>query len=327
MTTDYTSAKHASLPSNGTNFRAVLLCLGAVIPLCMVLFTGCRPMDPEEWTDPVDEVFQRDWVLIDAHVYVENTDIGQYHVYDYFDDTTSLSSMSLFDESGVLMDEIHQFQTTWYFNHDTMLLNGEHRFEMEHFGNGFGTLVLRPYGLFAGTARPIMVTGMDDHHLQVSVRESYNSDGVYNYHYVSELLFADGDGPLELDTTTWEGYTHNGTWRPMTGENSLQLSNSTWVLSRYNNGLSGDVYPNDTITFHNPVEYSISGGPVKQYRLNGLVGNPRMSLNLFDFTPLGGDYVGQVLPSAIDDGAIQSTSFHDLFNVSNSVTVWMHRLP
>ena len=62
-----------------------------------------------------------EWRLIDGRVYVENLDNGYKNVYNYFDDTTNIASLSLFDPSVILMDEIEKDVTTWYFSNDTFL--------------------------------------------------------------------------------------------------------------------------------------------------------------------------------------------------------------
>lgn len=300
--------------------RAGLLLVGGAL---LFLF-GCVPQEPQPSLQ--EQVSARDWVLIGGRVYVDNLDLDLHVGYDYFDDQTNTASMSLFDTSLVLMDQLDRYGTTWRFEEPSFDLDGEHSFNLSSYSNGFGQLVLSVNGLHGGTARPIVLQDLDDHHMLVTVRESYNSDEVYNYHYVSELLFKEGQGSLKVDTALREGYRYNGRWIHKLPDPMYDLTGTTWVLTRYNNGLSGNVYPNDTLQFISLSDYSVNGGLPRSYALNGLVGTPRLSLTLYGMPALGGDVMGQLLPSFIEDGEVSNAEFHDLFEVANTVTVWMERL-
>ena len=271
-------------------------------------------------------ILNHEWVLVDGRVYVENLDRGHKNVYDYFDDTTNTASMSLYDPSIVLMDEIERGVTTWSFSGDTFLLNGEYIFYFEKHYNPYNDLILRPYGFAGGTSRPTIVVDADETHMKVSVRESYNSDNVYNYNYVSELIFEREDVEISIDTSFIDGYDYNGRWVYTDPDPSSSLSGTKWVITRYNNGLSGNTYPNDTLDFISFTEYTINGGLPRPYTISNVIGNNMKSLSLYYLTTLGGDYSGQVLSTFMDDGFINNTEFHDLFNVNNRVTIWIERI-
>lgn len=296
---------------------------GALLCATWMLF-GCVPREPVPSLQ--EQISNRDWTLVGGRVYVDNLDLDLHLGYDYFDEQTNAASASLFDTSLVLMDHLQRYQTTWRFEEPFFTLDGQHVFNLSTYVNGFGQLVMSANGLHGGTARPIRLWDLDDHHMVVTFRESYNSDGVYNYHYESELLFADGQGDLQVDTTLWDGYSYNGRWVGKLQDPEHDLTGTTWLLTRYNNGLSGNVYPNDTLHFLSLSEYAVNSGTPRNYALNGLVGSPRLSLTLYAMPALGGDVTGQLLPTFIEDGEVNNAEFHDLFDVANTVTVWMERL-
>ena len=267
-----------------------------------------------------------EWTLIDGRVYVENIDKGYKNVYNYFDDTTNIASMSLFDPSIVSMDEIEKGITTWYFSNDTFLLNNQSIFDLEYGYNPFNDLILRPHGFAGGTSRPTIVVEADETHMKVSVRESYNSDNVYNYNYVSELIFQRENVPPTIDTSFIAGYDFNGRWIYTDPDPSSTLSGTKWVITRYNNGLSGNTYPNDTLHFFSYTEYTINGGVPRPYTISNVLGNNMKSLSLYSLSTLGGDYSGQILSTFMSDGVINNTEFHDVFNVNNRVTMWIERI-
>jgi hypothetical protein len=115
-------------------------------------------------------------------------------------------------------------------------------------------------------------------------------------------------------------YGHNN------GSSNATIKGTKWVVTRYNNGLSGNVYPNDTLDFVTDNTYTINGGSQKNYTISNVIGNNNKSLSLYSFTTLGGDYSGQILGSYLSDGQINNAQFKDLFNVNNKVTIWMEKL-
>ena len=326
------------------NYRILLLILGLTIFSCnkeIITPEGKKPNIINGPTVPTDttiigdttmpEEFIQDslilghlWTLVDGRVYVENLEKGYKNVYDYFDGTTNVASMSLFDPSIVLMDKIEKNMTTWYFSDDKFTLNGQYVYDFEKKYNQFNELILKPYGLVGGTSRPTIVVDADNTHMKVTLRESYNSDKVYNYKYFSELIFKRVNVTPKIDTSFIGDYLYNGRWVYTNIDPSSPLSGTKWVILRYNNGLSGNIYPNDTLNFISSTEYKING-VAKPYTLSNVAGNNMKSLSLYGLTTLGGDYSGQVMSTFITDGVINNSEFKDLFNVNNRVTVWIKR--
>lgn len=262
------------------------------------------------------------WVLVDARVYVDNLDTDDLDVYDHFGGTKFSSCMNIFGSASVLMDSIHQNLTTWVFNNGTFTLDNTYQFDYTIYDNR----VLTPIGLNGGTARPIEVTKINETSMTVKVHEAYGSDGVYNYKWYSELTFVKSGGTCNnCVPDTKYGYVYGGVWNNTTTATAT-LNGTQWVVSRYNNGLSGDVYPDDTLDFISNTQYTINGGSVRNYSLTNVAGNNNKSLSLYSFTTLGGDYSGQVIGTFIDDFVINNTQMTDMFNVNNTVTVWIDRI-
>jgi hypothetical protein len=162
--------------------------------------------------------------------------------------------------------------------------------------------------------------------LIVSIFEQTVTNGNYDWTYYSELTFIkSGTVCNNCVKETKYGYTYSGVWDVPT-TSTTTLSGTKWVVTRYNNGLSGNVYPNDTLEFINNSKYEINGGPTRTYSLSNVVGNNNKSLSLYSFSTLGGDYSGEVIGTFIDDNEINNSQFVDMFNVNNTVTVWMEKI-
>lgn len=262
------------------------------------------------------------WILVDARIYRDNLDNDEKEVYDHFGGTKFSSCMNIFGSAAVLMDSIHKNLTTWVFNNGTFILNNTYPFDYTIYDNR----VITPIGLSNGSSRPIEVIKLDETTMTVNVHEAYGSDGVYNYKWYSELTFVkSGETCNNCVPGVKYGYTYSGIWDNTTVP-TQSLNGTQWVVLRYNNGLSGNVYPNDTLDFVSNTQYTINGGSVKNYSLTNVTGNNNKSLSLYSFTTLGGDYSGQVIGTFIDDGVINNTQMTDMFNVNNTVTVWIDRI-
>ena len=290
-------------------------------------FVSCKkeelPKPINDNTVPVNAALVEgtNWVLATGRVYVENIDNGDKFIYDYFGSGVTEASTSIFGSTVVKMDSIKQNYTTWFFNNGTFTLNGTNTYSYTSYNNFF-----TPIGLENGSSRPIEVTNLTEDFMIVRVHDGYGSDGINNYNYYSELLFLPAGGTCtNCLTDVPYGWTYSGIWSTPT-VNTSTLVGTTWVVTRYNNGLSGNVYPNDTLYFINNTKYTINNGAQKTYSLSGVNGNNMKSLSLYSFTTLGGDYSGQVQGTFIDDWAINNSQFSDMFNVNNTVTVWMERI-
>ena len=262
------------------------------------------------------------WVLADAIVYVDNLTNGDQEVYDHFGGTKFSSCMDIFAPAPTLMDSIRKDLTTWYFQNGTFTLDGTSQFQYTVYDDRVWT----PIGLAGGTSRPIEVINVDETVLTVKVHEAYGSDGVSNFKFWTVLTFVkSGETCNSCAPDIQYGYVYSGVWSsPISTTTSL--NGTQWVVSRYNNGLSGNVYPNDTLDFISNTQYTINGGSVRNYSLTNVIGNNNKSLSLYSFTTLGGDYSGQVIGTFIDDWIINNTQMTDMFNVNNTVTVWIDRL-
>jgi hypothetical protein len=262
------------------------------------------------------------WVLSEARVYLENIDNGEKYVYDYFGGGVTEANTHIFGGyTGVTLDSIKQNYTTWFFQNGTFTLNGTDSWEYTDYN-----MTYSPIGLVGGTSRPIEVTHVDDESMTVTYHEAYGSNNGINYNYYSELTFVKaGVSCNDCQPSVGYGWVYGGVWNPSITATS-SLNGTKWVVTRYNNGLSGNVYPNDTLEFISNTYYTINGSSQRAYTLNGVAGNNMKSLTLYSFTTLGGDYSGQVLGTFIDDWVINNSEFTDMFNVNNTVTVWMERI-
>jgi len=262
------------------------------------------------------------WVVSEAVVYVENLTNGDKEVYDHFGGTKFTSCMNIFGSAPVLMDSIKKDLTTWYFQNETFTLDGTSQFQYTVYDDR----VWSPIGLAGGTSRPIEIINVDEIVLTVKVHEAYGSDGISNFKFWTILTFVkSGETCNGCSPDTQYGYVYGGVWSPPINT-TTSLNGTQWVVSRYNNGLSGNVYPNDTLDFTSNTQYTINGGSVRNYSLSNVIGNNNKSLSLYSFTTLGGDYSGEVIGTFVDDFIINNTQMTDMFNVNNTVTVWMDRI-
>ena len=304
----------------------ILQILSLIIVLTFT-FTSCKkeePLKPNN-TNYIEDGYDVEgitWVLVDTKIYRDNLDNGDKDVYDHFGGTKVSSSMSIFGSSIVVMDSIHQNLTTWVFNNGTFTLNGSNTYGYTTYNNNVWT----PNGLEGGTSRPIVVEFVNETSMTVKVHAAYGSDGINNFKFWTILTFVKaGQTCNNCVPDTDFGYTYGGVWSPPSTSTST-LVGTKWVVTRYNNGLSGNVYPNDTLDFSSQTQYTINSGPIRNYSLSNVTGNNNKSLSLYSFTTLGGDYSGQVIGTFIDDGIINNSQFVDMFNVNNTVTVWMERI-
>lgn len=306
------------------NFNFLYLILALTIT-----FTSCKkeePLRPNNDNTVVENNASFEgvnWVLSEGRVYVENLDNGEMYVYDYFGGSVTEAQMHIFSSTIVKMDSIKQNFTSWYFQDGTFTLNGSDSWEYTEY-NG----VYTPIGLTGGTSRPIQPIHVSDNSMTVIVHEAYETDGTHNYRYFSELTFIVSGGSCSgCQPDVGYGWVYGGVWDPSSvTNNNTTLEGTKWVVTRYNNGLSGNVYPNDTLDFISQTKYTINSGTQRIYTLSGVAGNNMKSLTLYSFTTLGGDYSGQVQGTFIDDWVINNSEFSDMFNVNNTVTVWMERL-
>jgi len=262
------------------------------------------------------------WVLVNARIYIDNLDNGDKDTYDHFGGSKFSSCTNIFGSAVVYMDSIHQNITTWVFNNGTFTIDGTYQFPYTSYNN----IIWTPNGLGGGTSRPIEVTNINETSVTVKVHEALGSDGTNNFKWYNELTFIkSGSTCSGCQPDVQYGYVYNGVWQNTTPTTNT-LNGTQWVVTRYNNGLSGNVYPNDTLDFISNTQYTINGGSIRNYNLANVIGNNNKSLSLYSFTTLGGDYSGQVIGTFIDDWTVNNTQMTDMFNVNNTVTIWMDRI-
>lgn len=262
-----------------------------------------------------------EWVVTHGYLYMENLDNGELTVYDHFGPNKTESSLSAFSSGTTMLDTIKQNYTTWFFYDGTFTLNGDESWEYTDYNDTYSVI-----GLSGGTSRPITVIDISDNSLSVVVYEAYNSYNGVNYHYFTILTLT----PLNVVCNgcypdVMYGWTHGGVYEQQEEEVDVSIIGTRWVVTRYLTSF-GNYYPNDTLDFINGNKYTINGGSQRTYTLSGVVGNNMKSLDLWGFTTLGGDYSGQVHSTFIEDGVINNSNFHDMFNVNNTVVLWMERI-
>jgi hypothetical protein len=288
--------------------------------LCAFLFScqDSESVENQEELDSINNIIYPvegiDWVLTHGYIYIDNLDSQEKDVYEHFGANKYKSSTSIFDSSFVLMDSLHKDVTNWKFNNGTFSLNDNHIFDYEY--NSFSNTYI-PYGLNGGTSRPIQVITVTDNILVVRVAERYNSYNNTNYNYWSILTFIKaGTSCTNCFPNIQIGYIYKGVWNIVNNSPSTNLIGTKWVVNRYNNGLSGNVYPNDTLSFVTGTSYKINNSSSKSYVLSSVIGNNNKSLSFYSFSTLGGDYSGQFIETFIDDYTINNSTFTDMFNVN-----------
>lgn len=268
------------------------------------------------------EVFGKTWELVDAKIYTQNSEnSGDNKYYDHFGFNRTTSNLDPFTPTGLEIDVITLGTTTWEFNNSGFILND--------YGN--------PYGyndnggdvykvIVGGTARIFTTVSKKDGVVVFKCLDSSVSIDNQNHSFFSYLTFVEKGTPTEWnEPDAPSGYSYGGVLNTTTTP-AYTLNGTKWVVTRYNNGLSGSVYPNDTLNFISDTDYTINGGVNKKYSLSSVIGNNNKSLSLWSFTTLGGNYSGQMISSFIDDGVINNSQFVDMFDVNNTVTVWMEKL-
>ena len=273
---------------------------------------------PQNIDYPVEGV---NWILTEGRLYIQNLDNSEKKVYDYFNNTITEAQMHVFGSTGLKIDSLKVNYTSWFFSNQYFTLNGSDTWQYTFFNTTYNVI-----GLPGGTARPITPTHISENYMTVITHEAYGSDGINNFKYWSELGFSkSGTSCTNCQPDIPYGWVYDGVWS-YNGNTNSTITGTKWVVVRYNNGLSGNVYPNDTLDFITDNTYTINNGSPKNYTISNVTGNNNKSLSLYSFSTIGGDYAGQIMGSYLTDGQINNAQFHDLFNVNNTVTIWMIKL-
>jgi hypothetical protein len=307
--------------------KRILNLITVIVFSSLFIFSSCKkeePLRPDNSNTVVENDAQVEgvnWVLYSGRIYVENLDNGEKYVYDHFGGGQTESNLAIFDGwSDVKMDSIKENYTTWFFNNGTFTLNGTHSYTYTEYNYTY-----TPNGLENGSSRPIEVTHISDDYMVVTVHEGYASDGTSNYEFVNQLVFLkSGSTCTSCVPDVNYGYVYGGVWNSP-NSSTASLAGTTWVVTRYDQGMT-PYYPNDTLDFISNSFYTINGSGTRTYSLSNVVGNNNKSLSLYSFSTVGGDYSGEVIGTFIDDGVVNNSQFVDMFDVNNTVTVWMTRI-
>lgn len=273
------------------------------------------------------------WELVSAKLFVikENGATGQVvskTYYDHFGNGQTTSNLDAFVPSTLPIDNITQGSTTWQVGSSGMFtLNGNQQYNYQYNWPTGLDMTLKVIGLENGSTKVITSNKCTNDFFHVKAHISYYSDASYDYEFYTILEFVKvGGSGVNTPYTVPPGFTYGGVWATPNTPNPNDMTNQKWIVTRYNNGLSGNVYPDDTLEFVSQTQYKINNGSLKNYTLSSVVGNNMKSLSLYSFTTLGGDYSGQIQSSFMSDWSITNSNFTDMFNVNNTVTVWMTRI-
>jgi len=293
--------------------------------LITLIFSSCEKYELTEGYPTIENTL---WVLNSGNVYVENLTNGEMVYYNHFDNSQDISNLDIFGGSQIDIDNIELGVTTWYFNDGIFVLNNGSTYEYNSSGSGvaknYTLLGIPPYG----SVRHLGVIYLDENILQVKIYESNESYDGDNYHYYTVLTFVrDGYSCSDCDFESRLDYTFGGTITINIEDipGHLQLSGTTWVITRYDNGTT-PYYPNDTINFISGVAYSINGLNTNTYSLSNNVGNNLYNLTLYECITIGGNYSGQVSLSSIIDGELNNILMNGIFGTNNSINLWMEKI-
>jgi hypothetical protein len=312
-----------------------------ILLLVNIVFTSCEKEEkyiPSTLTvvekDPYVSPIGYKWELVDAKVFVTkklsggNGQVVSKKYYDHFGTNKNTSNMDIFVPSWLPIDNIIKDVTTFQLSTSGFFtLNDNQQYDYTYTEVKGLNSTIRVNGLENGSARVFSILKATESYMHVEAYLSQASDSQYDYDYYTILEFVKvgGSGVYETYKTPYD-FVYSGVWNATPQPNTNDMTGQKWVVTRYNNGLSGNVYPNDTLEFTSQNKYKINGSPLKSYTLTNVTGNNMKSLSLYSFTTLGGDYSGQVMSTFTTDGVINNSNFVDMFNVNNTVTVWMERI-
>jgi len=288
----------------------------------LLLVSSCKKY---EFNEVLPTIEGTEWILKSGRVYVENLDNGELTYYDHFGPNRTNSNLDIFGGSSTDIDEILENQTSWYFLEGNFILNNNVYYEYTSMGSGSQTqytiIGVPPFG----SSRNIGVVEFNSTILTLMVYESNESHNGVNYHYYSTLTFIkSGSSCSTCITPVVNGYTYSGVVNEVT-ETPTNLNGSTWVVTRYDEGVT-PYYPQDTLIFLNNVTYSINGGTPHTYSFSNIGGNNMHHLTLYDCTTLGGNYSGQLSLSFIEAGEINNMTMNGVFGTTGNVQVWLEEI-
>jgi hypothetical protein len=296
-----------------------------ILVLLSIIFTSCQkkniePINPQTTIENPANVnpIGYEWELYSGRVFVKNLDNNTTFYYDHFGPNKNSSNLDIFTPSWLPIDIVTKGLTTWKFtSSNQFILDGGSTYNYNVNTNG----IFNVYGLENGSQRNIEVLKSTDNYMDVKVRESVGSDGVYNYSFYTVLTFVKVSftGTPVLSSVP-AGYSYNGIIGNSTPV-TTSLVGTKWVVTKFIQNFVS-TYPNDTLVFVSNTQYST----LRTYNLSGIVGNNMKSLSLYSFTTLGGDWSGQVQSTFINDWVVNNSNFTNIMNTSTNVKLWMVRL-
>lgn len=280
--------------------------------LVVLVLTSCFKNNPN-----IEElVFDNDWVLVESYYLSPVIDSYQKHP------NNSIVNPS----SGVdtPMDVIIKDSSVWRFNesmfmlNDDVLLTNSNVDTRVRWDRTTNTLML-----FFGSTTRIMTLNKErlikEGVLQfdgIEVASFYGNDknvliftknGSYSDINVNQLF------SLNNNDTLIEGLVENGF------NQSGLLHNTEWVVDNISI-INGFPQPNTqqfNISFNPDGSYTVNGdgGDGMVYRLVGIPGQPMYDLELYSFTPVGGEPISiRVSLNGVTNGVISNSKFNSLFN-------------
>ena len=274
------------------------------------------------------------WELVSAKLFVTKKNgatgaVVSKTYYDHFGSGQNSSNLDAFVPSTLPIDNIVKGSTTWQLgNSGTFTLNNNQQYNYQYSWPTGLDMNIKVIGLENGSTRVITSNDCKNDYMNVKIYESNYSDASYDYNYYTILEFVKvGGSGVSTPYLVTPDFTYGGVWANPNTSNSNNMTSQKWVVTRYNNGITGNVYPNDTLEFVSQTQYKINNGSLRNYSLSSVVGNNMKSLSLYSFTTLGGDWSGQVQSTFINDRVINNALFTDMFNVNNYETrIWMTRI-
>ena len=135
------------------------------------------------------------YLLDSAFIYTENLDTYELTKYSHFGEGKTVSCLSGYEEPSFPIEVIEQGVTTWEFDNDVFILNGDYGRPMgiTYFGDYF-TIIEHPtsgISMLGGSSRPFQISVYDYKKkiVRIMIQEQYMSHNSENLKIINELYF------------------------------------------------------------------------------------------------------------------------------------------
>lgn len=295
--------------------------------LMLVLLTSCTK-EKEIYPEVIQKqnsisftnLIGKEYLLDSGVVYFENQATGSKKYYTHFDTYQLKSVLDPFYGAVIPFDSLIRNKTKWKFLPGYQFqLNDSLVYKYQPYMN-----INRVYGLENGSSRPIEILHLDENSLVVKVFESFVTMNQVDYRFYSVLQFR------QMGTNTKKMLYQSEYNAPFSGTLPLpkqvlnDLTGTRWVIYKYVKKLS-TITCSDTLFFKTKKDYTLNNSAVRPYSLQYILGTGMYSFSLYYCYTLGGSYVGQILPSFIQDGQINALTMNNLYT-TDQVTVWMKKI-